>query len=104
MTNIKKTALSLLVGAMAIGFSAFINAPKKSQLTTARYYNTSGIVGDTNPAHFVYQDNGTDLCITSAKECSAEWTTNNAPAPGQTPAQAGSPNYAGNTSLGTYTP
>lgn len=104
MHNTKKIAIALMVGAMAIGFSAFKNVAKKTQLSTFRYYSTSGTVGDTNPADYVYQDNGTDLCTSSSKECSAEWTTTNAPSPGQTPTQAGSPTYAGNTSLGTYNP
>src|ERR1035437_10127487 len=101
MTNFKKIALGLMVGAMAISFSAFINAPKKSLSTTARYYNISGAIGSKNPANFVYEDNGTDLCIVNAThECSAEWSTTNAPVAGQSPTNAGSPSYVGSTTSG----
>ena len=105
MHNTKKVAIALLVGAMAIGFSAFKNAPKKSMNTTARYYSTSGIVGDLNPAHFVYDGGATDDCVSNpSDECTAEWSTTNAPVLGETPTQAGSPSYIGNPSSGDYVP
>lgn len=105
MKNVKKVALGLLAGAMAISFSAFTNAPKKALNTTARYYSTSGIVGDKNPAHFVYDGGATDDCVSNpSDECTAEWSTNNAPTLGQTPAQAGSPTYVGNPTSGDYIP
>jgi len=102
MKKFQKIALGLMVGAMAIGFSAFTNAQKKSASLIYRYYSTTGAVNDTNPADFVYESNP-DLCSTSTtKECSAEWSTTNAPTAGQTPSQAGSPTYVGSTSLGIY--
>jgi hypothetical protein len=92
MKNLKKIALGLMVGGMAIGFSAFTNAPKKSHLgtTTDRYYNNNGGVATTDPSKFIYE--GSDNCVTDpSSQCSVEWTTANAPTLGQTPSQAGSP-------------
>jgi len=41
MNNIKKIAVGLLVGALAIGFSAFTNAPKKAPFST-KYWTNDG--------------------------------------------------------------
>ena len=102
MKNFKKIALGLMVGALAISFSAFTNAHKTTLSSTHRYYSITGTLNDTNPADFVYESNP-DLCSSSTtKECSAEWSTTNAPTPGQTPTQAGSPSYVGSTNLGIY--
>ena len=54
MKNFKKIALGLLVGAMAISFSAFTNAHKTTLSSTHRYYSITGTLNDTNPADFVY--------------------------------------------------
>lgn len=105
MNNIKKIALGLLVGALAIGFSAFTNGPvtKHNGVATARYYNKTGIVNDMIPGDFIYRDGLEDDCNSSTtKECTAEWTTTNAPVANQSPTDAGSPSYSGNTSLGVY--
>jgi hypothetical protein len=55
-----------------------------------------------NPSHYEFIDGGTSDCSTSTKQCSAEWTTSNAPSAGQTPTQAGSPSYAGSAEAGTF--
>jgi len=104
MKKFQKLALGLMVGAMAIGFSAFTNArPHKNGLSQTNYFfSTSGTVGDTNPAHYVYDENGT--CSQSSKQCQAEWTTTNAPIQGDSPSASGSPVYAGNALSGTYVP
>jgi len=104
MKNLHKLVLGLLVSAMAIGFSAFTNARphKKGVSQTNYYFCTSGIVGDTNPAHYVYDENGT--CTLSSKQCQALWTTNSAPVQGDSPTASGSPVYAGDAQSGTYKP
>jgi hypothetical protein len=103
MKNLHKLVLGLMVGAMAISFSAFTNAHSRLS-STNRYYNTVGTLNDTNPADFVYIDGAEDDCTHSTtKECSAEWTTTNMPTSGQTPTQAGSPAIvSGSGSLGAY--
>jgi len=92
MKNFKKIAFGLLVGALAISFSAFTNAHKATS-TTARYYNQrADHNASTNPADFVFIDNDVDLCTSSTtKQCSAQWSTDNAPVEGQTPSDAGTP-------------
>lgn len=106
MKNFKKIALGLLVGALAIGFSSFTNGPKahvRGHLVTYRYYNKMGTIGDETPADFIYRDGLEDDCSSSTtKECSAEWSTTNAPSVNQSPSDAGSPVYAGSSSLGIY--
>lgn len=107
MKNFKQIAMGLLVGAMAIGFSSFTNASNSkghSQSTTARYYNKFGTIGDQTPGDFIYRDGGEDLCNSSTtKECTAEWTTTNAPSVNQSPSDAGSPSYvSGSSQLGVY--
>jgi hypothetical protein len=69
MNNIKKIALGLLVGAMAIGFSAFTNASAKTNFAT-RYWTNNGtnyvlLSGTPNPA---------DHCgsTSSSAECAVE--------------------------------
>jgi len=107
MKNLQKLAVALLVGIMAIGFSAFKGIDKKAT-NLARYYNTSGIVGDTNPANFIYLDEDDDLCGGSpSTECSAQWITTNAPSLNQTPSDAGSPvrsTASGSSHPGAYNP
>jgi len=77
MNNIKKVVLALLVGAMAIGFSAFVNAPEKTNFTT-RYWTNDGTnyqlltSGVPDPA---------DHCsgISSTAECAVESTDTSIP-------------------------
>jgi hypothetical protein len=105
MKNFKRIALGLMVGAMAIGFSAFTPVHKATS-TTARYYNQRA---DHNPstsaADFVFIDNDVDLCSSSlTKQCSAQWSTTNAPTEGQTPVDAGSPSLvSGSSTQGIFT-
>jgi hypothetical protein len=59
MKKFQKLALGLMVGAMAIGFSAFTNA-KTHKLTTSYYYNageqswsnSGGLPADQNASHY----------------------------------------------------
>jgi hypothetical protein len=104
MKNFKKIALGLMVGALAIGFSAFTNA-KKATTTMARYYNQRT---DHNPSNvatdYIFINDDVDLCTSSlTKECSAQWNTTNVPTEGQTPADAGSPSkVASSGTLGIF--
>jgi hypothetical protein len=115
MKNLHKVALSIMVGASAIAFSAFKERPtnivsKTPFAVTATYYNISGAINSTNPANFKYVDpalHPTAGCDTdTSKECRVTWTTANAPTDGQTPAQAqgttGSPTRVARTQTGLY--
>jgi len=104
MKNFKQIAFGMLVCAMAIGFSSFTNAKKVfgHQTTfTVRYNNITG-VNDGISSHYVYEDESLQNCDQSTKECSAKWTTTNAPSLGAAP--SGSPSYAGDALPGTYDP
>jgi hypothetical protein len=107
MKNFKQIALGLMVGAMAIGFSAFTSANNSSIKfnkdengklisVTAAYYNISGDPTSVNPANFIFRDATTPAaCSTlSSKECTAQWTTSNMPHNNQSPADAGSPSLS----------
>src|ERR1700759_2995939 len=100
MKNFKQIAFGLLVGALAIRFSAFTNAKPKAQrglLSTFRYYNNNGGVATSDASKYIYE--GSDNCISDpSSECSVEWTTTNPPSDGQTPVQAGSPSKLPSTS------
>lgn len=72
MNNLKKLALGLSVGAMAIGFSAFkstVNANGK--LAQQTFYNTTG-VQSTDPLDYQYRPDGGCESLPAAA-CSATW-------------------------------
>lgn len=113
MKNFKKIAFGLLVGSMAIGFSAFTNAHSnafkfnknaKGEVVsvTASYYNISGDKTSTDPDNFIFRDGTTPAnCTTlSNKECSAQWTTSSMPHNNQSPSDAGSPTLAARGTVG----
>ena len=107
MKNFKKIALGLIVGALAIGFSAFTSAPGNApkvtrdangKITSAEvyYYNIDGNKLDQSASNFVYSTDPGAGCNSSSHECQAEWQTTNMPTNGQSPTDAGSPQYKGN--------
>lgn len=110
MKNFKQVAFGLIVGAMAIGFSAFTSAHNsgmkihrnaKGQIisVTSSFYNIDGNPANQVASNFVYRDGTTSADCRSAastKECKADWTTDNMPSNGQSPTAAGSPSYLGN--------
>ena len=107
MKNFKKIAFGLLVGAMAIGFSAFTSASTNTAKVTrdakgkiisvtTYFYNKDGNASDKSASNFVYSDGAGAGCNSSSNECQAEWTTTNMPTNGQSPTAAGSPHYVGN--------
>ncbi|RKR82868.1 hypothetical protein BDD43_3059 [Mucilaginibacter gracilis] len=111
MKNFKQIAFGLLVGAMALGFSAFTSASKNAikvtkdakgrLLFTASYYNKTGIAGDSNAADFVYRNTAGPSCASNpSDECTAEWTTSNAPVNNAAP--SGSPSRTGSATTGDY--
>jgi hypothetical protein len=115
MKNFKKIAFGLLVGALAIGFSAFTNGNKNpikitklangKFLATARYYNIRpDHAPSVAPADFVYVNNTSNRCDESlTNQCTAQWTTSNTPTAGQSPTDAGSPAIvAGSGTLGEF--
>lgn len=92
MKNFQKLALGLMIGVMAIGFSAFTNANSKIVTASARYYNVTGDPLNHAASNFIYAaDNGLNCSNNPDKECSAIWNTTNAPTLGQSPVDAGSP-------------
>lgn len=87
MKNFKKTALGLIVGAMAIGISAFTNAhTNKSKAGFSSYlfvhsaHSTSNLRTD-----YVYTSNPND-CTASTDNCKSLWSQSSAPAEGANPA------------------
>lgn len=105
MKNFKQIAFGLLVGAMAIDFSAFTSGPEKLAAGQFRFYNISGVPGDQTASNFVYRGGTDALCDANlSTECSAVWTVDNTPSTGQSPDDAGSPNYEGITHTGDFNP
>jgi hypothetical protein len=118
MKNFKKIALGLMVGAMAIGFSSFINSSKSHLLVkrnakgkiisvTTSYFRLPADAStgtDMNASHYVFSDGALADCISGTNNvCKSEWTTTNTPADGQSPADAGSPTFVSNDgSRGIY--
>ncbi len=106
MKNFKQIAFGLLLSALVIGFSAFTNAPqkiRKNDQANYRFYNRSGAIGNQSASNFVYDGGMENLCSTNPNaECTAVWTTSNTPSIGQSPTDAGSPSYVGDTSVGEY--
>ena len=110
MKNFKQIAFGLLIGTLAIGFSAFTSAYKNSITikkdangkiisATTYFYNLDGNSADQTASNFVYKDPAVDPnagCNSSSNECQAQWMTTNPPTNGQTPTAAGSPHYVGN--------
>ncbi|QHS55266.1 hypothetical protein GWR56_06820 [Mucilaginibacter sp. 14171R-50] len=107
MKNFKQIAFGLMVGALAIGFSAFTTANSSSIKynkdakgkiisVSALYYNISGDPTSTDPDNFIFRDGTTPAaCSTlSNKECQATWTTTNTPHNNQSPTDAGSPSLS----------
>ncbi len=82
MKNLKQIALGLIVGAMAISFSAFTNA--KSKLVTDWYTPISSTLSPTSPAAQIFSNyNSTPLsqnptCTGSEVVCASRFpvTTN----------------------------
>ncbi|GAB2971986.1 hypothetical protein GCM10027049_02020 [Mucilaginibacter puniceus] len=107
MKNFKKIAFGLMVGALAIGFSAFTTANNSSVKynkdangkivsVSASYYNISGDPTSTDPDNFIFRDGTTAAGCSSVtgKECKATWTTSNTPHNNQSPTDAGSPSLS----------
>ncbi|TWJ03312.1 hypothetical protein JN11_00850 [Mucilaginibacter frigoritolerans] len=75
MKNLHKLVLGLMVGAMAISFSAFTNAKTNTRLTTY-YYNageqpwssTGGLPADQNSSHYSTVS-GSPSCNQSTNIC-----------------------------------
>jgi len=107
MKNFKQIALGLLVGGLAIGFSAFTsahnngmkikrNAQGKIISVTSSFYRLPAYASntsDTDPSHYVYSNTSRADCNSASDICKSEWTTTNAPSNGQSPSDAGSPSY-----------
>lgn len=85
MKNLKQIALGLMVGALAIGFSAFTN----SKATKAGF----GSYTFVHPVHsasnlrtdYIFRADPDD-CTQSVNNCKAVWTQSTAPAEGDNPA------------------
>lgn len=108
MKNFKKIAFGLLVGALALGFSAFTtahnssmkitrNAKGKITSVTATYYRLPAFAStstDMTASHYVYSDGARAGCNSGTSDiCESQWTTTNAPVDGQSPSDAGSPSF-----------
>lgn len=108
MKNFKQIAFGLLVGAMALGFSAFTNANNsglkihrdaKGRIlsVTATYFRKAANAStstDMTASHYVFSSSPLATCNTGTSNiCQSEWTTANAPSNGQTPDDAGSPSF-----------
>ncbi|WP_295769300.1 hypothetical protein [uncultured Mucilaginibacter sp.] len=117
MKNFKQIALGLLVGAMAIGFSSFTNAPKSAYkvsklpngklVVTADYFRKVANAGssvDSDPSHYIFRDNTTAAqCLDNPDNiCSVTWQTDSAPSNNDEPASLGSPSLQGTAAFGDY--
>jgi uncharacterized membrane protein len=109
--SIIRSAAMMLTVALAIGASAFTSPHKNSiKITrdakgrasfTATYYNKTGIAGDSNAADFVYRNTAGPSCASNpSDECTADWTTTNAPVNNSAP--SGSPSRTGSATTGDY--
>lgn len=75
MKNLKQIALGLMVGAMAISFSAFINAPKKNASFATRYWTNNGtnyvlLSGTPDPADHCGGTSSTAECAVESNDTS----------------------------------
>lgn len=72
MKNFQKLALGLIVGAMAIGFSAFKSSENaNSKFAQQKFFNTTGIQSN-NPLDYQYRPDGGCESLPAAA-CSATW-------------------------------
>lgn len=108
MKNFKQIAFGLMVGALAIGFSAFTtknsagmkirrDANGKVLSVVASYYRLPAFasnVSDTDPSHYKFSTSPRAGCNAASDICSTEWQTDNAPTNGQSPVAAGSPVFS----------
>jgi hypothetical protein len=90
MTLIKKTTKTLVLGVallgLAVGASSWASARTERDADTvapARFFNTSGNPASTNPADYVYDDNGE--CSEEGAACSALWDHTGALTNGMSP-------------------
>ncbi|TRW21481.1 hypothetical protein FMM05_20235 [Flavobacterium zepuense] len=112
-----KFAVSLMVGVMAIIFSAFTSGPENEMTVnrnakgeivsvTNTYFRIATFAStatDTNPSHYVFSNTNDANCVSNNNICKSRWTTTSNPTNGQTPSDAGSPSFSSNLSdLGTY--
>lgn len=118
MKNFKQIAFGLLVGALALGFSAFTtghnntmkitrNAKGKIISVTASYFRLppdASTSTDMNASHYVYSDGTRAGCTSGTSNiCESQWSTTNAPVDGQSPNDAGSPSFVSdNPQKGIY--
>ncbi|WP_316753294.1 hypothetical protein [Pedobacter gandavensis] len=72
MNNLKKLALGLSVGAMAIGFSAFKSSENaNAKFAPQKFYNTTGVQSN-DPLDYQYRPDGACESLPAAA-CSALW-------------------------------
>jgi len=118
MKKFKQVAFGLMVGALAISFSAFktshnssmkINRDAKGRIisVTTSYYRIPADAStstDLNANHYEYEDGARSACAGSSNNiCTSNWTTSSAPSVGQSPSDAGSPSFASdNSDKGVY--
>jgi hypothetical protein len=113
MKNFKKIAFGLMVGALALGFSAFTTAHKSNMVVkrdangkvlsvTATYFRlpaNASTSTDMTASHYVFSDGALADCTTGTNNiCKSDWSTSAAPVDGQSPANAGSPSFVSDQS------
>jgi len=104
MKNFKQIAFGLLVGAMALSFSAFttshnsgmkIHRDAKGKIlsvtnTFFRLPADASTSSDNNADHYVFSSGSHAGCTSGTSNiCSSEWETTNVPTNGQSPDDAG---------------
>jgi hypothetical protein len=118
MKNFKQIAFGLVVGALALGFSAFTNAHRSGMVVkrdangkvvsvTATYFRLPGNAStstDMTASHYVFSDGALADCNPGTNDiCKSNWATTIAPVDGQSPVDAGSPSFVSNeTQKGIY--
>jgi len=118
MKKFKQVAFGLMVGALAISFSAFTNAHNSSMKinrdakghiinVTTSYYRIpldASTSTDMNADHYEFEDGVHSACESGTNDiCTSQWTTTSAPSAGQSPNNAGSPSFVSdNPEKGVY--
>ena len=108
MKNFKKIAFGFVVGAIAIGFSAFTNAKKHFAAGDYAFYNTSGVIHDSNPANYVFRSASSSAsCLSQGTVCQETWNigaSTPTPADGTLLSTYSTKIYKADVVTGTYNP
>jgi len=102
MQNFKQVTLGLIVGAMVIGFSSFVNGPAKSKKGFSTYLFTHPVHNNSDTRlDYTYESDPNGCNSSRIDICTAEWSQSTAPTDGQQPSVTAT-EVAGSQVLGNY--